>query len=922
MTCRKENKDQKCIDNNQIVTKPLKNNIIKTIQDDTSKCISVSDKEKCKNNKNGLSHYCDFHYIENYNLTNRNAITMEGTGCENLKNENNINKLSKVSENKNIITTKSSEINESMSKELLDTQIKLNNDKKICGFVSDTEKIKCNNKCWRMSSCCEEHLKYKIKALPLNNNIVELFNADKIQNKQRITSNKNIEKPIMIPQNTTLNIEQMLKNDETRCVFILNGKRCDNSCANTCANSHIDEIVIPYCEEHLKYRSETFKKCSVMNKKYKICEKLCAENSISCKIHKKYDSFDEIKKNNQRVCSRFKYRGCTNKVFDHIDFSFENDEWHTFINIEPNYYNCDEKESKTKILNIIKQKFLLEKKIIIDNFIEINQEKIDKKYPLTVKIREINNKPIKYKINIGYYDWCLKCREKDQEKYQIKIKEDAKNFIKTETHKTCTHKRCGELKEIKEFIDEKNLTCTQCFDCRLKNKIIDSRTERGNHPISDEAKLKRKNKPKDMEKQRKYTNDSRERKKKELGLEEYHRIMNEKARIYRLTHPEYCADYEFYKNISKIPRYLFYKNRAKKENFDFSLDFTSAEILFNDECFYCGYINFVFGNGIDRLDNSKGYNISNCVTCCTVCNYIKNCLSPKVFLERVSHILSFNNMIISEENFINYDLFNDSPSKKKCHVYIKSAKDRNKEFKLTEDQFCNIIKNDCYICGKKNTKDHFNGIDRIDNNAGYFIDNCKACCSECNTMKNDFSHNLFMNKLIEIYENNKFENITKTNDDYKKIILDLSKKIKLTTIKHEASIGEEKENLRVELQDLRNENNVNKQKLYMLNMSDEQNEEYSFNHTHKILFLKQKYGEKFFDDDNIVNTHFEDFINTEEYLKYPKLICDRPTYNEYYNKNKREERLTIIKNNIKKIKEDKSEIIEKIADQNKCIKRH
>lgn len=28
-------------------------------------------------------------------------------------------------------------------------------------------------------------------------------------------------------------------------------------------------------------------------------------------------------------------------------------------------------------------------------------------------------------------------------------------------------------------------------------------------------------------------------------------------------------------------------------------------------------------NGIDRIDNSKGYNLDNCVTCCTQCNTAK-----------------------------------------------------------------------------------------------------------------------------------------------------------------------------------------------------------------------------------------------------------------------------------------------------------
>ena len=43
-------------------------------------------------------------------------------------------------------------------------------------------------------------------------------------------------------------------------------------------------------------------------------------------------------------------------------------------------------------------------------------------------------------------------------------------------------------------------------------------------------------------------------------------------------------------------------------------------------------------NGIDRINNSKGYTIDNCVPCCFMCNYSKNnhSLSDwKAWLERL-----------------------------------------------------------------------------------------------------------------------------------------------------------------------------------------------------------------------------------------------------------------------------------------------
>jgi 5-methylcytosine-specific restriction endonuclease McrA len=47
--------------------------------------------------------------------------------------------------------------------------------------------------------------------------------------------------------------------------------------------------------------------------------------------------------------------------------------------------------------------------------------------------------------------------------------------------------------------------------------------------------------------------------------------------------------------------------------------------LINRPCTYCSSsVLGETGSGLDRLDNNGGYDISNVVTCCGVCNQIKN----------------------------------------------------------------------------------------------------------------------------------------------------------------------------------------------------------------------------------------------------------------------------------------------------------
>ncbi|NBO23189.1 hypothetical protein EBU94_07630 [bacterium] len=74
------------------------------------------------------------------------------------------------------------------------------------------------------------------------------------------------------------------------------------------------------------------------------------------------------------------------------------------------------------------------------------------------------------------------------------------------------------------------------------------------------------------------------------------------------------------------------------------------EHIFKD-CYYCStppsntakqnYRSLTY-NGIDRVDNSKGYQDDNIVPCCGECNWIKNRLNKDQFLNKVKKI--FNNL--------------------------------------------------------------------------------------------------------------------------------------------------------------------------------------------------------------------------------------------------------------------------------------
>lgn len=87
-----------------------------------------------------------------------------------------------------------------------------------------------------------------------------------------------------------------------------------------------------------------------------------------------------------------------------------------------------------------------------------------------------------------------------------------------------------------------------------------------------------------------------------------------------------------------------YKSNAKNNQRIYTLTRDEAHRLFTQQCHYCGSIprkaqkpknskrGFYEYNGIDRIDNDKGYTSDNVITCCYICNRAKRELTYKEFV--------------------------------------------------------------------------------------------------------------------------------------------------------------------------------------------------------------------------------------------------------------------------------------------------
>lgn len=89
--------------------------------------------------------------------------------------------------------------------------------------------------------------------------------------------------------------------------------------------------------------------------------------------------------------------------------------------------------------------------------------------------------------------------------------------------------------------------------------------------------------------------------------------------------------------------------------------------------------------------------------------------------------------------------------------------DSKREFKLTKEEFIELVNSKCHYCGiepfnfqgnkNKSVIKALNGIDRVDSSKGYTKDNTVPCCMHCNRAKMDRNIDDFKNWVKLIYNN-------------------------------------------------------------------------------------------------------------------------------------------------------------------------
>lgn len=122
------------------------------------------------------------------------------------------------------------------------------------------------------------------------------------------------------------------------------------------------------------------------------------------------------------------------------------------------------------------------------------------------------------------------------------------------------------------------------------------------------------------------------------------------------------------------------------------------------------------------------------------------CLRNEIVYERFA-----NNRSVSDIVFYKNQIMNS---------YIRRANSKDREFKLTYEEFDTLLKGNCFYCGvspstpyvyqRKNVELLYNGVDRVNPSLGYTLENSVSCCKTCNFLKGTLAGEEFLDQVEKI----------------------------------------------------------------------------------------------------------------------------------------------------------------------------
>lgn len=146
---------------------------------------------------------------------------------------------------------------------------------------------------------------------------------------------------------------------------------------------------------------------------------------------------------------------------------------------------------------------------------------------------------------------------------------------------------------------------------------------------------------------REYADSHRERRKEMAKDSNYVESRRKYLKVWRAKNKEQIRDYNRNKRDKTyqgtfVARYSALKQQARMRGSVMPITFNEYKNLLESPCYLCGDSVISVsksGHGLDRIDSSVGYILSNCRPCCGVCNRMKRDLPIDKFIARIKKIL-------------------------------------------------------------------------------------------------------------------------------------------------------------------------------------------------------------------------------------------------------------------------------------------
>jgi hypothetical protein len=290
----------------------------------------------------------------------------------------------------------------------------------------------------------------------------------------------------------------------------------------------------------------------------------------------------------------------------------------------------------------------------------------------------------------------------------------------SETLRKCTSCSRGP-QPLSEFVSKKdaNVLTNRCAKCRAKDSKQKKRPE-----------VREKRNARGREKKH-YANYVEKRRAKDP--EAYRAYRAGCSATFREKNPGYMSAWKKNKLSHRVSNI---KSGAKQR--DIAMNMTDDEIasFVLGSCAYCGKASEQGDfNGVDRVDSTKAYDISNVASCCGACNRMKSSLDPATFVDRCKHIAGVED---------HAEAWPPSGPGATLYSYEYWAKKKNLAFEISEDDFEDLRFGACRYCRREPRENEWFGVDRLDNSLGYVDGNCVTACSECNYMKRSYGESEFV----------------------------------------------------------------------------------------------------------------------------------------------------------------------------------